>query len=55
MNKKNKIKKAKIKATLKTSIGTQSDHITNTQANHIRALVTTSEAETQVNTRTGNT
>ena len=48
------IKKAKIKATLKTSIGTQSDHITNTQANQIRALVTTSEAGTQVNPRTGN-
>ena len=48
------IKKAKIKATLKTSIGTQSDHISNTQANHIRALVTTNEAGTQVNPRTGN-
>ena len=48
------IKKAKIKATLKTSIGTQSDQISNTQANHIRALVTTNEAGTQANPRTGN-
>ena len=46
------IKKAKIKTTLKTSIGTQSDRMTNTQANHIRALV--SDAGTQVNPRTGN-
>ena len=48
------IKKSKIKSTLKTSIGTQSDHITTTQANKIRALVMTSEAGTQVNPRTGN-
>ena len=48
------IKKSKIKSTLKTSIGTQSDHITTTQANQIRALVITSEAGTQVNPRTGN-
>ena len=54
MNKKNKFKKSKIKSTLKTSIGTQSDHITTTQANQIRALVITSEAGTQVNPRTGN-
>ena len=48
------IKKSKIKSTLKTCIGTQSDHITTTQANQIRALAITSEAGTQVNPRTGN-
>ena len=35
----NKLKNQKLKKAIKTSIGTQSDHITNTQANQIRALV----------------